>query len=96
MKLTHFSTLRAARSFCRAIWSNMPRFHENRENERGLSYPDSSFTMTSGIFGAKLASGWFLVGAYAMAQNGLMRGFAVDLAPIRVNCCLQDPRRLRC
>ncbi|KAE9373388.1 putative short-chain dehydrogenase [Stipitochalara longipes BDJ] len=51
-----------------------------------VSSPDSSFTMTSGVIGAKPAPGWFLVAAYAMAQEGLTRGLAVDIAPVRVNC----------
>ena len=48
--------------------------------------PDSSFTITSGIIGTKPAPGWSIVAAYSMASEGLTRGLAVDLSPVRVNC----------
>jgi NAD(P)-dependent dehydrogenase (short-subunit alcohol dehydrogenase family) len=47
---------------------------------------DSSFTITSGVIGTKPAPGWVITAGYSMAQEGLARGLAVDLAPVRVNC----------
>ncbi|RDW58217.1 hypothetical protein BP6252_13628 [Coleophoma cylindrospora] len=48
--------------------------------------PDSSITITSGVIGAKPLPGWTITAAYSSAQEGLARGLAVDLAPVRVNC----------
>jgi len=50
------------------------------------SSSDSSLTIISGVIGTKPAPGWFLVAAYSMAQKGLTRGLAFDIAPVRVNC----------
>ena len=47
---------------------------------------DSSFTITSGVIGTKPTPGWFITAGYSGAQEGLARGLAVDLAPVRVNC----------
>lgn len=47
---------------------------------------DSSFTITSGVIGTKPAPGWVITAGYSGAQEGLTRGLAVDLAPVRVNC----------
>ena len=55
------------------------------------SSPDSSFTITSGVIGTKPLPGWTLVAAYGMAQEGLSRGLAVELAPVRVNCVSPGP-----
>jgi NAD(P)-dependent dehydrogenase (short-subunit alcohol dehydrogenase family) len=51
-----------------------------------LTSPESSFTITSGIIGTKPALGWIITSSYNGAQEGLTRGLAVQLAPIRVNC----------
>lgn len=45
----------------------------------------SSFTFTNGVRGKKPAQGWSLVSANASAVEGLMRGLAIELKPIRVN-----------
>lgn len=47
---------------------------------------DSSFTITSGVIATKPSPGWVITAAYSGAQEALMRGLAVDLAPVRVNC----------
>lgn len=47
--------------------------------------PASSFTMTSGAAGRKPIPGWTLATAVTSATEGLARGLAVDLKPIRVN-----------
>lgn len=47
--------------------------------------PDSSFTITSGTVAEKPVRDWAIVNGYAAGQYGLMRGLALDLAPIRVN-----------
>lgn len=51
-----------------------------------VTSPDSSFTITSGVIGTKPAPGWFITAGYSGAQEGLARGLAVELAPVRVNC----------
>lgn len=45
----------------------------------------SSFTMTGGIIGFKPPRGLGLVAGIGGAKEGLSRGLAIDLAPIRVN-----------
>lgn len=47
--------------------------------------PSSSFTMTSGVRGRKPAPGWSLATSVGAATEGLTRGLALDLKPIRVN-----------
>lgn len=47
--------------------------------------PASSFTMTGGVRGRKPALGWSLATAVSTAVEGLARGLALDLKPIRVN-----------
>lgn len=47
--------------------------------------PKSSFTFTSGVRSKRPAPGWSLVTAGAGSIEGLMRGLAVDLSPVRVN-----------
>lgn len=47
--------------------------------------PSSSFTLTSGAAGRKPAPGWSLAAAVTAAVEGLGRGLALDLKPIRVN-----------
>jgi NAD(P)-dependent dehydrogenase (short-subunit alcohol dehydrogenase family) len=46
---------------------------------------DSSYTMTSGVNSTKPAPGWALAAASGTSMEGLTRGLAVDMAPIRVN-----------
>lgn len=50
------------------------------------SSPSSSLTLTSGINTARPQKGWALIAGAGGAGEGLTRGLAVDLAPIRVNC----------
>lgn len=47
--------------------------------------PASSFTMTGGVRGRKPAPGWSLATSVSVAVEGLARGLALDLKPIRVN-----------
>ncbi|GMF77700.1 hypothetical protein BDV35DRAFT_282283 [Aspergillus flavus] len=47
--------------------------------------PSSSITFTSGVLTTRPAPGWTLVAATGSAIEGMARGLAVDLAPIRVN-----------
>ncbi|KAK6332920.1 hypothetical protein TWF696_002938 [Orbilia brochopaga] len=49
------------------------------------SSADSSFTTTSGVNGAKPADGWAAIAGYITAQEGLIRGLAKDIKPIRAN-----------
>jgi NAD(P)-dependent dehydrogenase (short-subunit alcohol dehydrogenase family) len=49
------------------------------------SSPSSSFTLTSGINTAKPAKGWTVFAGVGGAVEGIARGLAVDMAPIRVN-----------
>ncbi|EED21574.1 oxidoreductase, short chain dehydrogenase/reductase family [Talaromyces stipitatus ATCC 10500] len=46
----------------------------------------SSITLTSGSQSLKPMPNWTAVVAYSTGTEGMMRGLAVDLAPIRVNC----------
>jgi NAD(P)-dependent dehydrogenase (short-subunit alcohol dehydrogenase family) len=47
--------------------------------------PNSSFTMTSGVNTTLPSPGWSLLAAGGGFVEALTRGFAVDMAPIRVN-----------
>jgi NAD(P)-dependent dehydrogenase (short-subunit alcohol dehydrogenase family) len=47
--------------------------------------PHSSFTLTGGVNTKKPIPGWSIVAGSGGAQEGLMRGLAVDMKPIRVN-----------
>jgi NAD(P)-dependent dehydrogenase (short-subunit alcohol dehydrogenase family) len=47
--------------------------------------PSSSFTVTGGSNTQKPMLGWAIIAAWGGTQEGLMRGLAVDLAPMRVN-----------
>jgi NAD(P)-dependent dehydrogenase (short-subunit alcohol dehydrogenase family) len=47
--------------------------------------PDSSFTITGGVNTSKPGPGWSVQAASGGAGEGLARGLAVDLAPVRVN-----------
>jgi NAD(P)-dependent dehydrogenase (short-subunit alcohol dehydrogenase family) len=48
--------------------------------------PGGSYTMTNGMLGHRPLKGMPIITASAMAAEGLTRGLAVDLAPVRVNC----------
>ncbi len=48
--------------------------------------PGGSFTITNGMLAHRPMKGMPIVTASAMAAEGLTRGLAVDLAPVRVNC----------
>lgn len=45
----------------------------------------SSFTITTGSVSQRPRPDWSIVGAYATGLQGLTRGLALDLAPLRVN-----------
>ncbi|KAF1964531.1 NAD(P)-binding protein [Bimuria novae-zelandiae CBS 107.79] len=47
--------------------------------------PSSSFTLTGGVNTVKPGPGWSIGASWGGASEGLMRGLAVDLKPIRVN-----------
>ncbi|MCJ1367184.1 hypothetical protein MMC16_006316 [Acarospora aff. strigata] len=47
--------------------------------------PASSITLTSGTNSAKPMPGWTVQAAYGAGMEGLTRGLAVDLKPVRVN-----------
>jgi NAD(P)-dependent dehydrogenase (short-subunit alcohol dehydrogenase family) len=47
--------------------------------------PASSITLTTGSISQKPAPGFGVGNGYATAVHGLTRGFALDLAPVRVN-----------
>jgi NAD(P)-dependent dehydrogenase (short-subunit alcohol dehydrogenase family) len=47
--------------------------------------PNSSYTMTSGVNTTSPSPGWSVAAAVGGFVEGLTRGFAVDMAPIRVN-----------
>lgn len=53
--------------------------------------PASSFTMTSGATGRKPLPGWTMASAITSAVEGLARGLALDLKPIRVNAVSPGP-----
>ncbi|KAM5347287.1 hypothetical protein ACJ41O_010292 [Fusarium nematophilum] len=52
---------------------------------------DTSVTFTNGVNGHKPVKGWSLPGMASTALEGLVRGLAVDLAPIRVNLVSAGP-----
>jgi NAD(P)-dependent dehydrogenase (short-subunit alcohol dehydrogenase family) len=47
--------------------------------------PKSSLTITTGTVSERPIPGWAVVNAYATGAQGLARGYALDMAPIRVN-----------
>ncbi|QDS67944.1 hypothetical protein FKW77_008856 [Venturia effusa] len=47
--------------------------------------PDSSFTLTTGVNSTMPSKGWTMTAWRGQGVEGLMRGLAVDMAPIRVN-----------
>ena len=47
--------------------------------------PKSSITLTGGSMSTKPAKGWTVMASWGAAGEGMTRGLAVDLAPIRVN-----------
>ncbi|KAL2823551.1 hypothetical protein BDW59DRAFT_96534 [Aspergillus cavernicola] len=47
--------------------------------------PASSITLTTGASGDKPIPGWTAVSSYLSGLQGMMRGLALDLKPIRVN-----------
>ena len=49
------------------------------------SSPDSSITLTGGSNTAKPSPGWTILAAWGGGIEGMDRGLAVDLAPVRVN-----------
>ncbi|OQE16371.1 hypothetical protein PENSTE_c024G07417 [Penicillium steckii] len=49
------------------------------------SSPTSSFTVTTGVRAHKPAPGWSVVTGMASGVEGLVRGLAIDLKPVRVN-----------
>ena len=46
----------------------------------------SSITLTGGVNSTKPGAGWSVMAGWGAAVEGLARGLAVDLKPIRVNC----------
>ncbi|KAJ5168868.1 uncharacterized protein N7482_004462 [Penicillium canariense] len=55
----------------------IPKYMENS--------PSSSFTLTGGLRGQKPYPGWTMATATCCAIDGLVRGLALDLKPVRVN-----------
>ncbi|KAH6869541.1 putative short-chain dehydrogenase [Thelonectria olida] len=53
--------------------------------------PDASLTFTNGVSGHKPVKGWAVPAMAATALEGLVRGLAVDLAPVRVNLVSAGP-----
>ena len=53
--------------------------------------PSSSITLTGGAAGHKPPPGWSMYVGWIVAKEGLMRGLAVDLKPIRVNLVAPGP-----
>ncbi|KAI9749541.1 MAG: hypothetical protein M4579_006837 [Chaenotheca gracillima] len=47
--------------------------------------PTSSITLTGGVNSEKPLPGWAAIASYGAGLEGMMRGFAVDLKPVRVN-----------
>ena len=47
--------------------------------------PGSSITLTGGTRSQRPAKGWTIMAAWASGIEGMIRGLAVDLAPVRVN-----------
>ncbi|KAK7402577.1 hypothetical protein QQX98_011682 [Neonectria punicea] len=53
--------------------------------------PASSITFTSGISAYRPYPNWNAIGAYIASSEGLMRSFAVELKPLRVNLVCLGP-----
>ncbi|KAA0547676.1 SDR family oxidoreductase [Bacillus sp. BGMRC 2118] len=80
----HFSDLPAAsakEAFDSKFWG---QYHAVRAALPYL-HPESSITLTSGVYGVRPPKGASTLAAINSAIEGLVRGLSVDLAPIRVN-----------
>jgi NAD(P)-dependent dehydrogenase (short-subunit alcohol dehydrogenase family) len=53
--------------------------------------PKSSITLTSGLVASRPVPGWTVIGAYAAGAEGMTRGLALELKPIRVNIVAPGP-----
>ena len=49
------------------------------------SSAESLITLTGGVNSTKPGAGWSVLAGWGGALEGLLRGFAVDMKPIRVN-----------
>ena len=58
--------------------------------------PSSSFTLTGGTNTVKPMPGWSVGASWGGASEGLMRGLAVDLKPIREGHYMHSSRTLQC
>lgn len=47
--------------------------------------PKSSIILTTGVISQKPLPGWSVINSYATGAQGMTRGLALDLKPIRVN-----------
>ena len=47
--------------------------------------PNSSITLTTGAVSERPTPGWSMIGSFATGLQGMCRGLALDLKPIRVN-----------
>lgn len=65
------------------LTKHLPRFME--------SSAENSVTLTSGAHGQKADPGWSVVAGYCGAIEGLMRGLAVEMKPIRFNVVSPGP-----
>lgn len=62
---------------------HLPRFMK--------STAENSVTLTSGAHGQKADPGWSIIASYCGAIEGLMRGMAVEMKPIRFNVVSPGP-----
>lgn len=50
------------------------------------SLPSSSFTLTSGLNATRPGKGWTTMAGAVALVDGVTKGLAVDMAPVRLNC----------
>ncbi|KAJ5192829.1 Glucose/ribitol dehydrogenase [Penicillium cf. viridicatum] len=65
------------------LTKHLPQFMEKRA--------DNSVTLTSGAHGQKADPGWSVIAGYCGAIEGLMRGLAVEMKPLRFNVVSPGP-----
>ncbi|KAI8259160.1 hypothetical protein K4K58_002797 [Colletotrichum sp. SAR11_239] len=74
------------RAYAPLILASILRTHAHIE-----ASPDTSITFTNGSSSHRPMPGWAVADAAAGAMEGMVRGLAVDFAPVRINLVSSGP-----